>query len=358
MGIGGLSSRYEGWRRGPALCVIAALLLALFAACWQPAGGSTPAPKLRSAVTQGSDLELYRAIVKGVSVGGNYYEVAAAEQRARSYPLKPFTTFRLPTQAMLYATVGEGPMIALLWSLCAAMMWAWWRRLKPLMPPLQAGAALVFIAGGIGGILQPVTGFFHESWAAILLALMIAIYRREKAWPAMIAGGAALMIRELALPMILLMGCCALLGKRWREAAAWAGIVALFAAYMTLHAHWVGEVVRASDLPSPGWLGLNGLQFALKSLAIVTMGISMPTALASAWIILSLFGWLSLRKGWALVAGLMLLGYGVLLALFARTDTFYWALIPAPFAFAGSAFLPNAFADLAKAIRRVPQQAA
>ncbi len=32
----------------------------------------------------------------------------------------------------------------------------------------------------------------------------------------MIAGGAALMVRELALPMILAMGGLALLGERWR----------------------------------------------------------------------------------------------------------------------------------------------
>ena len=41
-----------------------------------------------------------------------------------------------------------------------------------------------------------------------------------------------------------------------------------------------------------------------------------------------------------------------MLALFARADTFYWALIAAPLSFAGLAFLPKAFADLAKAVRR------
>ena len=68
----------------------------------------------------------------------------------------------------------------------------------------------------------------------------------------MIAGGAALMVRELALPMILAMGGLALIEKRWREAAGWAAVVALFGIYMTLHAHWVSEVVLPGDPVSPG----------------------------------------------------------------------------------------------------------
>ena len=33
---------------------------------------------------------------------------------------------------------------------------------------------MFLMAGGLGGLLQPMTGLFHESWAALLLALMIA----------------------------------------------------------------------------------------------------------------------------------------------------------------------------------------
>jgi hypothetical protein len=46
-----------------------------------------------------------------------------------------------------------------------------------------------------------------------------------------------------------------------------------------------------------------------------------------------------------------------MLALFARADTFYWALIAAPLSFAGLVFLPKAFADLAKSVRKTPYPA-
>ena len=75
-------------------------------------------------------------------------------------------------------------------------------------------------------------------------------------------------------------------------------------------------------------------------------------------LILSLFGWASVRTGWALRGAILLAGYGAMLALFARADTFYWALIAAPLSFAGLAFLPKVIADLAKAVRRTPYRAA
>lgn len=79
---------------------------------------------------------------------------------------------------------------------------------------------------------------------------------------------------------------------------------------------------------------------------------------AALLLILSLFGWASVRAGWALRVALLLAGYGTMLALFARTDTFYWALLAAPLSLAGLAFLPEALSDLAKAVHRTPYRAA
>ena len=352
MYAGGIRTRYEGWTRSPALLLIAALIAILAIACWSPAGA--PAPKLRASPAQHSDLQLYRDIIKGVEAGGDYYEVAAKEQRAAGYPLKPFYTFRLPTHATIYAAVGERAMIVIVWLLCAGLMIAWWFKLRSLLPLPLLGASMFLMAGGLGGLLQPVTGLFHESWAAILLAMMIALRRPDRVWPAMVAGGAALMVRELALPMILAMGGLALIEKRWREAAGWALIVGLFGAYLAVHAHWVAGVVLPTDQASQGWSRFLGAQFALKSIAKVTFGIRLPDALAAGLIVLSLFGWASVRSGWALRAFLLLLGYGAMLALFARADTFYWALIAAPLSFVGLAFLPKVAADLAEALRRAP----
>ena len=355
MSLGSFPSRFEGWSRGPALALIVALLALLAIATWSPA--AAPAPKLRASPAEQSDLNLYRDIIAGVAAGRNYYEVAAEELRKGNYPLKPFFTFRLPTHANAYALVGEQAMVLVIWALCGALIVAWWVKLRPLLPRLLNAFAMFFLAGGLGGMLQPQTGLFHESWAALLLALMIAVHRPDRFWPAVILGGAALMIRELALPMILAMGGLALIEKRWREAAAWALAVTLFGIYLTLHAHWVSQVVLPNDPPSPGWSNMNGLQFALKSIAKVTFGTRLPDGIAIGLLILSFFGWASVKTGWALRAFLLLSGYAAMLALLARADTFYWALLAAPLAFVGLAFLPKALSDLAKAVRQTPYPA-
>jgi hypothetical protein len=354
MNWGALPSRFEGWSRVPALTVIA-LLIAIFAySTWTPE--TAPAPKFRAA-KQPSDLQLYRDIIVGVQAGGDYYQVAADAHRKSYYPLQPFYTVRLPTQAIAYAMFGERVMTVAVWLLCAGLMLVWWMKLKSEMPTLLLGAVMILIAGGIGGVLQPQTAIIHESWAGLLLALMVAIRSPENPWPAVFVGGLALMVRELALPMILAMGGLALLEKRWREAAGWALVVTLFGIYMTLHAHWVSEVVLPGDRVSPGWSQMLGPLFALKCISKVTAGIKMPDAISAGLLVLSLFGWASVRAGWALRATLLLAGYGAMLALFARADTFYWALIAAPLSFVGLAFLPKALSDLAKSVQRTPYPA-
>lgn len=352
---GAFPTRFEGWPRWAALLAIAALLVLLAFVTWSPA--NSPAPKVRTTSAQHSDLQLYRDVIAGVAAGGDYYEVAAQELRKGNYPLKPFVTFRLPTHATIYAAVGEETMIGVLWALGAALIFAWWIKLRNCVPLFLRAAFVILVAGGLGGLMQPMTGLFHESWAALLLGLMIAAYNPRRYWPAVLLGGAALMIRELALPMILAMGGLALIERRWREAASWALVVTLFGIYLTMHAQWVSQVVLPGDLASPGWDKMNGLQFALKSLAKVTFGIRLPHALAAALLILSIFGWASVKSGWALRVAILLAGYSAMLALFARSDTFYWALIAAPLSFAGLAFLPKAFSDLAKAARQTPYPA-
>ena len=81
----------------------------------------------------------------------------------------------------------------------------------------------------------------------------------------------------------------------------------------------------------------------------------LPLTLAMPLLILSLFGWASVATGWALRVTILLLGYGAMLALFARPDTFYWALLVAPLSLAGLAFAPRAIAELVRASRAMRQ---
>jgi hypothetical protein len=349
-------TRFEQWGRGPSVALLAALAALVILAAWPTP--SAPAPRLRASATEQSDPDLYRAIIGRVAAGEPYYPAAADELRAGGYPLRPFVTFRLPTLALLHAHVPAMAVTVGQALLALAVLLVWWRRLAPRLPPPLLAVALILLVGGTAPMVGPVTGLFHESWAALLLALMIGLRRPGHVAAAIVAGIAALLVRETALPMILAMGGLALVERRWREAAGWAAAIALFGIVMLVHARMVAGVVTPGDLASPGWNALLGARFALGALASVSSATMLPPAFAATILLLSLFGWLSVRAGWALRAGLLLLGYGAMLALFARADTFYWALLAAPLSLAGLAFVPRALADLVRRARGVAQPTA
>ena len=350
--IGGPQTRFGEIGRGGAAAILVLLVAALIAACWPPsASGGSAGPKLR-APTQQSDLDLYRDIIRRVQGGEDYYRVAAEEQRKDGYPLKPFVTFRLPTVATAHARLGAGVMTGIQIALALTVLLIWYRRMRRYSPPWQRLAGIFLLTAGAAGLVEPVTGLFHESWAALLMALSIGIRRPGHAAGAIVAGTLALLVRETALPFVLMMGGLALIEKRWREAAGWAAGVALFGAYMAWHAARVAEVVLPTDLASPGWQGLLGAGFALKAFAAVSGATILPRAVAAAILVLSLFGWMSVKTQWGLRAALMTLGYGAMLALFARADTFYWALLAAPLSLLGAVYAPRAIRDLIAALDR------
>lgn len=356
MELGSFPTRWQGASRFLALSILIALVAALLLAAW-PAGPA-PQPKMRASEAEQSDLQLYRDIIARVATGEAYYPVAAEELRKGGYPLKPFVTFRLPTLTFAYAIVPELAMIILEALLALLVLLVWWRRLEPHLPLKMLALALVLLVGGTAALVEPVTGLFHESWTALLMALMIGLRRPGRAAAAIAIGTIALMIRETALPMILAMGGLALLERRWREALGWCVPVILFALALALHAQMVATVVRPDDLASPGWQGLLGVRFALTSFAAVSSATALPKAIALMVIMLSLFGWASVRTGWALRATLLLVGYGAMLALFARPDTFYWALLIAPLSLVGLIFVPKAVTELVRSSRGVAQATA
>ena len=351
----GPPTRLANLKQGPALVLIVLLLAGLIASAWPT---SSAAPRGRTSIAEQSDPDLYRSIIGRVRAGDPYYPAVAEELRKDGYPMRPFLTFRLPTQAVIYAKVSEPVMFGVQIMLAIAVLLAWFRRLAPGAPLWLRAIVMPLLLAGVAGLLQPVTSLFHESWAALLRALAIAIRRPGHAAGAIVAGGIALMVRETALPMVVMMGGLALVDKRWREALGWAAAIGLFALYLGWHAHEVALVVQPTDPETPGWKSMLGLPFSLTAMAAVTAATILPVAVAAPVFLLSLFGWGSVREPWALRAALTIGGYEAMLALFARPDTFYWALLAAPLSLMGLAFLPAALRDLAGALDLAPRRVA
>ncbi len=355
MDLGGFPTRYDHWGRAPATLVLIILATVLMAAAWPTA--TTPQQKVRASETEQSDLDFYRATISRVAAGEPYYATAADELRKGGYPLQPSFTFRLPTLTMVYAVVPMPLMIAVEALLALLVLLVWWRRLEPVLSLRLLVVAMLLLVGGTAALVEPVPGMFHESWAALLMALMVGLRRPGHAAGAMMVGAIALAVRESVLPMILVMACLALFERRFREMLGWTALVAIFAVAMFAHIQMIATVVRPDDLASPGWSGMLGPRFAVSAVSAVSSATALPASLAALAIMLSLFGWLSVACPWALRASALLLGYGTMLAMFARADTFYWALLVAPLSLLGLIFVPRALSTLVRAARGVAQPA-
>ncbi len=314
-------------------------------------GRTTPTAASPQAQTQGrakGDMALYARIAARVAAGNGYYAAAIAEHRASHYPTRPFVTVRLPTLAWWQAAIGADAVRWFALGLAVACVAALNRRpaLRASLPERYAASALLALGGGAA--LSPVAGFDHDFIAGMLLTLALFAYRPGGWWPALLATGAALAVRELAAPFAALWLALALADRRWREAAAVAGLLGLFAVVMAVHANAVEALRLPGDLASQGWNARAGYGLPITALWQLTGLRFLPEALAVPLAILPLVGWAAVGGRAGLFAVLWFTGLATMMALFARPANYYWAELALPAYAVGLAFAPRGLAELVR----------
>ncbi|RPF71839.1 hypothetical protein [Aurantiacibacter spongiae] len=334
----------------------AVLAFTIMAMAWSAlAAVSAPpvAPADAAAVTDGDggDLALYARISERVAAGENYYAAAMEEQRAADYPTRPFVTVRLPTLAWLHRWVGQpGVRLAIALALPAAILLLM-ARLETLTAPAERfGAGAAMLLGGVAAVI-PDAALIHEVAAGVMLSLAFAVYRPRRWWPALIPAALALAVRELAAPFVMLWFAFAVIRRDWREAAAVAGLLALFAIALWLHHLGVAAHALPGDRPSPGWNATAGPELPIMALSRLTALLVLPPWLAAPLVVLPLLGWLGLGGRAGYFAFTWSAGFLAAMSLFARPENFYWAQLILPAYCAGFAFVPRAAADLLSAAR-------
>jgi hypothetical protein len=348
-------SRFAGISRYSAWGIIVATLFAIAASIAGPAG-----PISRSEIAEQTqaarperdeDLALYRDITARVANGGAYYAATADALRTGGYPLRPFITFRLPTLASASAALGPTLTRVALWLVVIATMIAWYLRLDgAFIDKGRRITAILLLGSGMTIAARPEYVVVHEVWAGLLLALSLGLYRSDRWWPSVVAAVAAVMIRELALPFLLLMGALAVVHRTWREAGAWALAVGVFAIAVWLHAGQVALVTTAADPASPGWMTLGGWPAFIRAMTETSALRVLPGWASAAAVIVSMLGWISWRSRTGLFGTLMFAGYALIFVVLGRPENFYWGLIISPLLLIGVAFIPQAFADLRAAV--------
>lgn len=341
--------RYAGIRPAGARLVLAGLA-ALLLLCLSALVAAGPPPVSKNpaaAASDRADVLLYAQIVSRVRGGENYYAVAAAAHRANGYPLRPFFTMRLPSLAVAEAALPAPITLALLYALAAAVLAAWYSRLAPVFrrrTPALIAALLV----GCGSLAFVRAEFvpFHESWSALLIALSLAVWRQDRWLTSIALATCAMLIRETAALYAIVMAICALAAGRRREAAGWGAALAVLALAVAAHAWGWSQVVRTDDASGAGWHALLGFGFFAKAITLLTALAQFPAAIGVLLVGLALFGWTGWPDPLATRVLAVLGGYALLISLFSRTDTYYWAMLVAPISLVGLIFVPDALRDL------------
>lgn len=344
----GRFARLSRGRARIAIGVVVALLIVSLSALAIP--DPTPVTAASRANQQETDLVLYEKIVSTLRQGGeDYYHVAADALRGGDYPLRPFVVFRLPALAVIEAALPPMVLVGLLYALAGLTAAAWAVRIGPVLPALAPRVALlVLMAGSMLAFLQPGLIAFHEIWAGLLVALSLALWRPDRWVESAAIALAAMLIRETAVLYALAMAVFAWREGNRRERIGWSVAIGLFVAMLGVHAWGVSGVTGPTDPASPGWLGLWGPGLFVKGVTLATGLQMLPLWAAAPLVALALVGWASWNDPLAARMVAVVLAYAVAIALFARLDTFYWALMVAPLFLVGLVFVPDGLRDLAR----------
>ena len=331
-------------RRAVARLLLAATTLLIAIGLLSPA----PPPARAAAAAAGGDAALYRAIDRRVAAGEDYYGAAAAEHRARDFPLRPFVAVRLPTRAWFYRLVGAQNALWALRALALLAAMATAARLRLAVgPSLLWGGATALAAASALPLASPVVGLWPDCWAGLLMALSLASRRRGRWRAAALLGLAAALFRELALPYLLAMAFAAAVERRRGEMLGWVAAVIAAVTALAAHASAVAAVLRADDATSQGWFRAGGWSFNLAMARATTPLALLPTASACLFVPLALYGWASAPTDYTRRVTLTLVTLLTPTLLIGRPENSYWGLLLAPIWLAG---LPLALPAFARAI--------
>lgn len=294
-----------------------------------------------------TDVALYAAVARRVGAGEDYYDVAAAEHRARGYPLRPFVAVRPPALALLTGALGQEGLAWLQRILLLASIGLLSVRLRRSGALRFEWVGAVFIAAfGLALLAGEGTAHWHENWAALFIILSLCA-RTERRWVASATLGlVAFLFRELAFPYLLLMAAFAWREGDRRELAGWSAAILLALASLYAHAAMVGAVTSAGDGASQGWARAGGWGFVMLIVYHCTAMMALPVAASAVALPLALLGWAAIRRGLHERILLLIAGYLAAFMLLGRPENFYWGMLVGPLVLPGLAFAPRALRDI------------
>ncbi|HYV38537.1 MAG TPA: hypothetical protein VE988_22830 [Gemmataceae bacterium] len=313
---------------------------AAFTAWWVLSIYRPPAAMSVETQNGGKDLQAYRLIVERVHQGENYYTAAGQELRDGGYATSSVFNWRLPTYAWLLAAFPQPEwgqaLLALLALAALALAYAAERNEGGV------GRAVLLMVLMLGAFLWCIDGdafFSQELWAGVLITVSVGAFamnqRAAGLTPAgfvgIAAGLAALFLRELAAPYILVAMVLACRERRWREVAAWCAGVAAFAIFFVWHAKQVQLHLTGSELAeTEGWIQWGGPAFVIHACQMNVWLFNLPDWVALLFLFASLLGFAGRQGHTVLRAKATVIIYVLTFLIVGKSCNNYWGLLFVP----------------------------
>ncbi|HEY2480688.1 MAG TPA: hypothetical protein VGI30_00650, partial [Caulobacteraceae bacterium] len=276
---------------------------------------------------------------------------AVAAQRAGGFPLRPFVTVRPPALAVLMARAPDLATANLVMkALALAVLAAWTLRLWPAARGLLwlAWTPLALFTGVAWAMPGLTLGLFHECWAGLLIALSLALRTERRFLAAVIVGLLAALIRELAMPYLLVMAGLALFESRRSEAIAFGLALAVSLAALAAHACQVIALTSPRDLASPGWVKFGGWAFVMATAQWNLLTVLLGKTLTAVITPLALLGAAARKDPLGLRLAALVSGYTLGFMVIGQPNDFGWGFVVAPLMAVGLALSPLALGQLGR----------
>jgi hypothetical protein len=170
--------------------------------------------------------------------------------------------------------------------------------------------------------------FAQELWAGVLIAVSVGAFAVGKPGWGVAAGLAALTLRELALPYVLVAAVLAAHERRWRELLAWCAGLAVWCIFLVWHAWQVHEHLTGLEhVEADGWIQFGGLGFVIKTCQMNVWLFRVPAWVALVYLAASLVGLTAWRGPAAVRVGATVAIYLVCFLIIGKPFNAYWGLL-------------------------------
>ncbi|MCH8924138.1 MAG: hypothetical protein IIA67_13445 [Planctomycetes bacterium] len=219
----------------------------------------------------------------------------------------------------------------------------------------QCTPPLVMLGGLVisGALMFSVLGDLYVMpviWAGVLILLSLCAFGLDKTRIAVMAGLAAVFVRDLAGPYCVAALVIALSRRQRGEAIAWLVGLAAYAAFFAVHCYSVSGVVTADAIShNQSWLCMGGAAFLISAAQMHAYLIQLPQWVTALFLPLALLGFAGWHSPSGQRAGMVAAMYCLLFAIVGHDFNQYWGAMLVPTLCLGFALAPAALRDLWRA---------